>query len=89
MDLLQSTSYTSAAITVRKKRKFTKNVFVTKCKFGFPRPVSENTVLQNVEQSMKSEKRIYHKFKMLQDAGNSPVCLFQKKICARNLMMKC
>ena len=44
----------------KKKRKFTKNVFVTKCKFGFPRPVSENTVLRNVEQSMKSEKRIYH-----------------------------
>ena len=27
----------------KKKRKFTKNVFVTKCKFGFACPVSENT----------------------------------------------
>ena len=43
-----------------KKRKFSKNIFVTKCKFGFPRPVSEETVLKNVQQSMKAEKRIYH-----------------------------
>ena len=44
----------------KKKRKFSKNTFVTKCKFGFPRPVSEETVLKNVQQSMKAEKRIYH-----------------------------
>ena len=37
----------------KKNRKFSKNIFVTKCKFGFPRPVSEETVLKNVQQSMK------------------------------------
>ena len=30
------------------KKKYSKNVFVTKCKFGFSRPTSENTVLNNV-----------------------------------------
>ena len=44
----------------KKKRKFSKNIFVTKCKFRFPRPVSEETVLKNVQQSMKAEKRTYH-----------------------------
>uniref|UniRef100_A0A1X7USD9 Helitron helicase-like domain-containing protein n=1 Tax=Amphimedon queenslandica TaxID=400682 RepID=A0A1X7USD9_AMPQE len=44
----------------KKKRKFSKNVLVTKCKFGFPCPVSEETVLKNVHQSMKADKRIYH-----------------------------
>uniref|UniRef100_A0A1X7UTS4 Helitron helicase-like domain-containing protein n=1 Tax=Amphimedon queenslandica TaxID=400682 RepID=A0A1X7UTS4_AMPQE len=44
----------------KKTRKCSKNLFVTKCKFGFPRPVSEKTVLKNVQQSMKAEKKIYH-----------------------------
>ena len=42
------------------KKRSSKNVFVTKCKFGFPRPTCENTVLNNVKESMKSEKKIYH-----------------------------
>ena len=37
------------------KKQYIKNVFVTKCKFGFPRPTCEN-----VKESMKSEKKIYH-----------------------------
>ena len=39
------------------KKLYSKNVFVTKCKFGFPCPTCENTVLN---KSMKSEKKIYH-----------------------------
>ena len=37
------------------KKRYIENVFVTKCKFGFPRPTCEN-----IKESMKSEKKIYH-----------------------------
>ena len=44
----------------KRKRKFSSNTFITKCKFGFPRPGSDKTIINNVKESMKAEKKIYH-----------------------------
>jgi len=35
------------------------NVFVTKCKFGFPRDLTEEGLLNPVQESLKSHKKIY------------------------------
>ena len=35
------------------------NMFVTRCKFGFPRQASESSTLHNVQESLKSRKKIY------------------------------
>ena len=42
-----------------RKRKFSSNT-ITKCKFGYPRPVLEATVINNVKDSLKSDKKIYY-----------------------------
>ena len=43
----------------KRRRKFGKNTFITKCKFGFPRPVSLNAKLNPVEESLKARNKIY------------------------------
>ena len=44
----------------KRKRKFSSNTFITKCKLGFPHPSSDKTIINNVKESMKTEKKIYH-----------------------------
>ena len=43
----------------RRKKKYG-SAYVTQCKFGFPREVGDETVLNNVEDSLKSRSKIYH-----------------------------
>ena len=43
----------------RRKKKFG-SAYVTHCKFGFPREVVDETVLNNVEDSLKSRSKVYH-----------------------------
>ena len=43
----------------RRKKKFG-SAYVTHCKFGFPREVVDDTVLNNVEDSLKSRSKVYH-----------------------------
>ena len=43
----------------RRKKKYG-SAYVTHCKFGFPREVVDETVLNNVEDSLKSRSKVYH-----------------------------
>ena len=43
----------------RRKKKYG-SAYVTHCKFGFPREVVDDTVLNNVEDSLKSRSKVYH-----------------------------
>ena len=43
----------------RHKKKYG-SAYVTHCKFGFPREVVDETVLNNVEDSLKSRSKVYH-----------------------------
>ena len=43
-----------------KRRKKCRNTFITRCRFNFPRPACETSVLNNVEDSLKSRNRIYN-----------------------------
>ena len=43
----------------RRKKKYG-NAYVTHCKFGFPRQVVNETVLNNVEDSLKYRSKVYH-----------------------------
>ena len=43
----------------RRKKKY-KSAYVTRCKFGFPREVVDETVLNKVEDSLKSRSKVYH-----------------------------
>ena len=43
----------------RRKKKYG-SAYVTHCKFGFPREVGDETILNNVEDSLKSRSKIYH-----------------------------
>ena len=42
-----------------KRRKKFGSAFVTRCKFDFPRPVSESFTVNDVEDSLKSKRKIY------------------------------
>ena len=42
-----------------KRRKKFGSAFVTRCKFNFPRPVSESFTVNDVEESLKSKRKIY------------------------------
>ena len=57
---LQNIKCTSAAITVKERENSVQNTFITKCKFAFPRPASDKTIINNVKESMKAKKKIYH-----------------------------
>ena len=43
----------------RHKKKYG-NGYITYCKFGFPREVVDETVLNKVEDSLKSRKKVYN-----------------------------
>ena len=43
----------------RRKKRY-RNGYITYCKFGFPREVVDETVLNKVEDSLKSRKKVYH-----------------------------
>ena len=43
----------------KRRKKCGKHAFITRCKFGFPRPVCENPKLNPVQDSLKSRTRIY------------------------------
>ena len=43
----------------QRKTRFAKNVYVTKCRFNFPRPVCEQGKLHDVSRSLKNRRRIY------------------------------
>ena len=43
----------------RRKKKYG-SAYVTHCKFEFPREVVDETVLNNVEDSLKSRNKVYH-----------------------------
>ena len=43
----------------RHKKKY-RSAYVTHCNFGFPREVVDETVLNNVEDSLKSRSKVYH-----------------------------
>ena len=43
----------------RRKKKYG-STYVTHCKFGFPREVVDETVLNSVEDSLKSRSKVYH-----------------------------
>ena len=41
------------------RRKCGKNTFITRCRFGFPRPVCDSAKLNPVQESLKSKSKIY------------------------------
>ena len=43
----------------KRRKRCGKHSFITKCRFGFPRPVSENAAINPVQESLKSRSRIY------------------------------
>ena len=43
----------------KRRRKCPNNTFITRCRFGFPRQVCDNTKLNPVQESLKSRNRIY------------------------------
>ena len=43
-----------------KRKKKYGSAYVTQCKFGFPREVGDETILTNVEDSLKSRSKVYH-----------------------------
>ena len=43
----------------RRRKRCGKTAFITRCKFGFPRPVCETAQLNPVQESLKSRNRIY------------------------------
>ena len=43
----------------KQRQKCASNMFVTRCRFGFPRQVCENAKLNSVQDSLKSRNRIY------------------------------
>ena len=44
----------------KRRKRCGKTSFVTRCKFGFPRPVSDTAQLNPVQESLKSRNRIYN-----------------------------
>ena len=44
----------------RRRKRCGKTAFITRCRFGFPRPVCETAQLNPVQESLKSRNRIYH-----------------------------
>ena len=42
-----------------KRRRRCGNTFITRCKFGFPRQASQSATLNDVQESLKSRKKIY------------------------------
>ena len=45
----------------KRRQKCASNMFVTRCRFGFPRQVCENAKLNSVQDSLKSRNRIYQR----------------------------
>ena len=43
----------------RRRKRCGKTAFITRCRFGFPRPVCETAQLNPVQESLKSRNRIY------------------------------
>ena len=43
-----------------KRRRRCGKTFITRCRFGFPRPACEASTLNDVQDSLKSRQRIYH-----------------------------
>ena len=43
----------------KRRRKCGKNTFITRCRFGFPRPVCDSAKLNPVQESLKSKSKIY------------------------------
>ena len=43
----------------KRRKRCGKHSFITKCRFGFPRPVSENAAINPVQESLKSRSKIY------------------------------
>ena len=53
----------------RRKKKYG-SAYVTHCKFGFPQEVTDETILNIVEDSLKSRNKVYH---LQQAAGEERV----------------
>ena len=51
-----------------KRRRRVGSTFITRCKFGFPRPECDNTRVNDVSDSLKKRERIYH-LKRLETEG--------------------
>ena len=43
----------------RRRKRYGKTAFITRCRFGFPRPVCETAQLNPVQENLKSRNRIY------------------------------
>ncbi len=43
----------------KRRKKCGNGVFITKCKFGFPRPEVEKGIIHSVDKSLKSRRKIY------------------------------
>ena len=43
-----------------KRKKKVNNTFITRCKFGFPRSETENSIINSVDESLKSRSKVYH-----------------------------
>lgn len=57
--LHKCSNYYKCSKYCRRKKKYG-SAYVTHCKFGFPREVVDETVLNNVEDSLKSRSKVYH-----------------------------
>ena len=57
-DWSQGTRCTSAAGTAREQKKYG-GTYITKCKFGFSREATDKVALNNVDDCLKSEAKIY------------------------------
>jgi hypothetical protein len=42
-----------------KRRRKVGNTYITRCRFNFPRPACESSILHNVSESLKSRRKIY------------------------------
>ena len=51
-----------------KRRRRVGSTFITRCKFGFPRPECDSTRVNDVSDSLKKRERIYH-LKRLETEG--------------------